>query len=61
MNAFCYFLKATKIGNTSLADVLRDKNWARFAYVYNGSRYRANAYDDKLRHAYQEYKAKAAA
>lgn len=34
---------------------LRNKNWAKFAEKYNGSGYKANAYDEKLRKAYLKY------
>ncbi len=35
---------------------LKNKNWARFARGYNGSGYKKNRYDEKLKKAYQKYK-----
>lgn len=34
---------------------LRNKNWAKFAERYNGSGYKANGYDEKLRKTYLKY------
>jgi hypothetical protein len=39
-------------------DDLRDKHWAGFAQVYNGSSYKTNKYDEKLATAYAAWKAK---
>lgn len=40
------------IKNSGLADELRDKRWADFARLYNGSEYAQNQYDTKLQAAY---------
>ena len=40
-----------------LAELLRQKEWAGFALAYNGSQYRKNAYDDKLRDQYLRFTA----
>ncbi|WP_340074554.1 N-acetylmuramidase family protein [Leptobacterium sp. I13] len=50
LQAFVNYIK-----NRRLDDELRDKNWSRFAYYYNGSGYRANKYDVKLEKAYLKY------
>ena len=39
----------------SLADELRSHDWAGFARVYNGEKYRINHYDTKLAAAYEKY------
>ncbi|QQV91374.1 N-acetylmuramidase [Polaribacter phage Leef_1] len=39
----------------NLDDELRDKNWSRFAYFYNGSGFAKNKYDTKLADAYLKY------
>ena len=39
-----------------LVDVLRDKNWAEFARVYNGPNYAINRYDEKLASNYERFK-----
>lgn len=49
--AFCEYIK-----NTGLDDELRNKEWARFAYNYNGSGYKSNKYDAKLAYWYNIYK-----
>ena len=49
--AFCHFVK-----NAGLDDELRDKEWAKFAYGYNGPGFRKNKYDTKLANAYNKYK-----
>lgn len=41
--------------SAGLADELRDKRWAAFAYNYNGSGYAANKYDVKLANAYKTF------
>lgn len=45
------------IKNRHLDDELRDKDWARFAYYYNGSGYAVNKYDEKMAAAYKVFKA----
>jgi hypothetical protein len=40
------------IKNNGLARALINRDWAAFAYGYNGESYRANAYDEKLADAY---------
>jgi hypothetical protein len=56
LKAFCEFIKFKTFRKMPLVDLLRDLNWANFAYAYNGSGYRANAYDDKLEAAYKKLK-----
>lgn len=51
--AFIHFVKSKK-----LDDELRDKDWAKFAYYYNGSGYAINKYDEKMAAAYKVFKAK---
>lgn len=41
------------IRNKGLADEMRRKDWAGFAYGYNGSGFARNAYDKKLAAAYK--------
>ena len=43
LDSFCRFVKARKIDG-----YLREKQWAKFAEKYNGTRYRENMYDVKL-------------
>ena len=50
--AFIGFVKSKK-----LDDELRDKDWAKFAYYYNGSGYAINKYDEKMEAAYIKFKA----
>lgn len=52
--AFCRFVKNKKTKGGTLRDLLAQKNWADFAYAYNGAGYRKNAYDDKLRSEYRK-------
>jgi len=40
-----------------LLPALRAQNWSTFAFAYNGPAYRKNRYDEKLAHAYQQFKA----
>ena len=58
LDAFCRFIqkKKTKSGAT-LRDLLEKKDWANFALYYNGTGYRQNAYDDKLREQYRKFSA----
>ncbi|HSD37513.1 MAG TPA: N-acetylmuramidase family protein [Rhodocyclaceae bacterium] len=58
LEAFCRFIKTKKIKDGhSLRDLLKVKDWAGFAFYYNGSEYRKNAYDDKLREHYRQFSA----
>lgn len=50
LEGFCKFLI-----NTKLDDELRDGNWAGFAKGYNGTAYRKNMYDLKLKAADEKY------
>lgn len=50
LDAFVNFIKSR-----GLDDDLRERNWATFARVYNGPKYRENQYDDKMAAAYQKY------
>ncbi len=43
MRAMCGFITSAK-----LADRLRNKDWAGFAYRYNGTEFQKNKYDEKL-------------
>lgn len=58
--AFVRFIqhKKTKSGQT-LAKVLKKHDWSTFAYYYNGSGYRKNRYDEKMRKAWLKYSARA--
>jgi hypothetical protein len=40
----------------ALLNALKTKNWARFAYFYNGAKYKENDYDTKLLTAYNKFK-----
>jgi hypothetical protein len=42
----------------NLVQYLKTKNWASFAYRYNGAGYKANAYDTKMASAYELWKNK---
>jgi hypothetical protein len=50
LNSFVGFCKANNLGQ-----YLKDKNWAAFAYRYNGPGYRANSYDTKLDYWYNKF------
>lgn len=50
LDAFVAFIKSR-----GLDDDLRQRNWATFARVYNGPKYRENQYDEKMGAAYQKY------
>lgn len=41
--------------HANLIQLLKDKNWDRFAYYYNGPSYAQNKYDEKLQKAYVKY------
>lgn len=49
-----YFFMA----NSGCLKDLKEKNWAGFAKKYNGPGYAKNAYDQKLRNAYENFKGK---
>lgn len=40
----------------NLVQYLKTKEWAKFAYRYNGAGYRANSYDTKMAAAYEKWK-----
>ncbi len=46
-----FFVKHPK----NLIQLMKDKNWDRFAFYYNGSAYKLNKYDTKLATAYKKY------
>lgn len=48
-----YFMK-----NSGCLSNLKEKDWAGFARKYNGPGYAQNAYDQKLRNAYENFKGK---
>ncbi|SHH48787.1 N-acetylmuramidase domain-containing protein [Flavobacterium defluvii] len=50
LKAFGLFLK-----KNNLIQTLRDKNWVKFALGYNGTAYKTNKYDEKLKRAYLKY------
>lgn len=43
------------IKNFGLLNHIRNKNWAKFAYLYNGPEYEKNKYDVKMANAYKKY------
>ncbi|CDN46819.1 N-acetylmuramidase family protein [Neorhizobium galegae] len=49
--SFCAFVKA----NPTMHKALKAKDWAGFASRYNGSGYKANAYDTKLSAAFKKF------
>ncbi|MDN3921996.1 N-acetylmuramidase family protein [Roseateles violae] len=56
LEAFCRFVARNKDrSGRTLAQLLAEKDWAAFAYAYNGAGYRQNAYDDKLRAQYRVF------
>lgn len=50
LRAFGLFLE-----KNNLITTLRNKNWAEFALRYNGSAYKSNKYDEKLKSAYDKF------
>jgi hypothetical protein len=42
--------------NSKLLSALRNRNWAKFASIYNGPSYKENNYDVKMANAYSKYK-----
>jgi hypothetical protein len=56
LEAFCRFVERNKDrSGRTLAELLAAKDWAAFAFAYNGAGYRQNAYDDKLRAQYRAF------
>lgn len=59
--AFVAFIKndrrAHPATRVTLAQALRTRDWASFAYLYNGSDYRVNRYDTKMAAEYAKAKA----
>ncbi len=53
LDAFANFIKSDK----PLLDAIQKKNWARFAFYYNGSAYKKNKYDVKMANEYNKLKA----
>lgn len=53
--AFGKFISMKSISGKKLIDWLREKNWDKFAEGYNGSGYKKNKYDEKLKAAYNKY------
>jgi len=47
---FCEFIITKK-----LDDELRERNWERFAYYYNGKSFKKNNYDVKLKKSYEKF------
>jgi hypothetical protein len=52
LQAFCQFVKNTQCQGKPLVEYLRKRDWAGFAYGYNGAGYRENRYDERLKAAY---------
>jgi hypothetical protein len=50
LNLFCQYVRSSYNGRT--LEALRNGDWAQFASDYNGTGYRANAYDEKLAERY---------
>ncbi len=53
--AFGKFISMKSISGKKLIDWLKEKNWGKFAEGYNGSEYKKNKYDEKLKAAYNRY------
>jgi hypothetical protein len=53
--AFGKFIAMKSISGKKLVDWLKEKNWAKFAEGNNGSGYKKNKYDEKLKAAYNKY------
>lgn len=53
--AFGKFISMKSISGKKLVDWLKEKNWAKFAEGYNGTGYKKNKYDEKLKVAYNKY------
>lgn len=43
--------------NVNLRTAMKNLDWKKLAYYYNGSQYAVNAYDKKLKAAYEKYEA----
>ena len=56
LKAFGEFISVNRFRGKKLLDWLREKNWANFAYGYNGPGYKSNKYDSKLKSAYEKYR-----
>lgn len=52
LQAFAIFVK----NNKKMKEALVNKDWATFAYRYNGPGYKQNSYDTKLANAYYRFK-----
>ena len=50
LNAFGKFIE-----HEGLVKFLKNRDWAKFAYRYNGPGYKKNKYDEKLRKAFEKY------
>ena len=55
--AFGKFISMAGFSGKKLIDWLREKQWEKFAHGYNGSGYKKNKYDTKLKAAYEKYSA----
>jgi hypothetical protein len=53
LQAFGRFVDHTRFAGHTLLEWLRQQQWAKFAEGYNGSGFRINKYDEKLRQAYE--------
>jgi len=53
--AFGKFISYASFSGKKLLEWFREKNWANFAHGYNGSGYKQNKYDTKLKSAYEKY------
>ena len=51
LNAFIKFIKSDK----RLVKALKEKDWTTFARIFNGPAYSRNAYDTKMKAAYERY------
>nr|MBI1230115.1 DUF3380 domain-containing protein [Cytophagales bacterium] len=59
---FLEFIKTKKVRGTPLIDFVSENtngnyDWERFAFGYNGSEYKVNKYDVKMKAAYEKFKA----
>lgn len=55
LKGFCEFIRRKRDKQGTLQQALRDKNWRRVAYLYNGAGYEENAYHIKLAQAYARF------
>lgn len=58
LDAFGRFISVVSCRGKKLVEWLKEKDWANFAYGYNGSGYKQNRYDEKLKAAYDRYSVK---